>query len=124
LNRLLMEGHEGFDEEKAELLLTGLAVSSYIQADDTGACHQGKTGVCTHIGNPWFAWFESTGSKSRINFLQLLQADHHDYLLNEEAFEYIQAQKLAQDPLEKLQSGVYWMSITLAGRFGSIYMTG
>ncbi len=27
LNRLLMEGHEGFDEEKAELLSMGLAVS-------------------------------------------------------------------------------------------------
>ncbi len=105
LNRLLMEGHEGFDEEKAELLSTGLAVSPYIQVDDTGARHQGKTGVCTHIGNPWFAWFESTESKSRINFLQLLQADHHDYILNEDALDYLQAQQLAQDPLAKLRSG-------------------
>jgi len=106
LNRLLLEGHECFDEEKAELLSTGLEVSPYIQVDDTGARHQGKTGVCTHIGNPWFAWFESTESKSRINFLQLLQADHRDYILNEEALYYMQAQKLPQDPLEKLRSGV------------------
>jgi hypothetical protein len=28
--------------------------------DDTGARHKGKNGYCTHIGNEWFAWFEST----------------------------------------------------------------
>mgnify|MGYP000402733892 CR=1 FL=1 len=105
LNRLLVEGHESFDEEKAELLSTGLEVSPYIQADDTGARHQGKTGICTHIGNPWFAWFESTESKSRINFLQLLQAGQHDYILNEEAFDYMEVHKLAQEPLAKLRSG-------------------
>ncbi len=105
LNRLLLEGHECFDDEKAEILSTGLEVSPYIQADDTGARHQGRTGVCTHIGNPWFAWFESTESKSRINFLQLLQAGQHDYILNEEAFDYLQAQKLPQEPLAKLRSG-------------------
>jgi len=103
LNRLLLEGHECFDEEKAELLSTGLEVSPYIQVDDTGARHQGKTGVCTHIGHPWF---ESTESKSRINFLQRRQADHQNYILNEEALDYMQAQNLAQAPLEKRRSRV------------------
>jgi hypothetical protein len=48
--------------------------SSYINVDDTGARHQGKNGVCTHIGNDLFAWFESASSKSRTNFLTLLCA--------------------------------------------------
>jgi hypothetical protein len=51
----------------------GLAVSSYIGTDDTGARHQGKNGYCTAIGNDLFAYFESTASKSRLNFLQVLQ---------------------------------------------------
>lgn len=42
--------------------------------DDSGARHQGRNGDVTQIGNDWFAWFASTGSKSRINFLELLQA--------------------------------------------------
>ena len=45
-------------------------MSSQIHVDDTGARHNGRNGVCTHIGNEWFAYFESTESKSRINFLE------------------------------------------------------
>ena len=84
LNHLLTETKEMFHEEKNEILSTGLAVSPYINVDDTGARHKGGNGYCTHIGNEFFAWFESTGSKSRINFLQLLQAGHQDYVLDRE----------------------------------------
>jgi len=110
LNHLLLDGHEDFDKEKDELLPAGLAASSYINVDDTGARHQGKTGVCTHIGNPWFAWFKSTESKSRINFLELLQAGKHDYLINEDALAYMTAQKLPEASFEKLQTGAYGFS--------------
>jgi hypothetical protein len=51
-------------------------VSHYLQTDDTGARHGGKNGYCTYIGNEFFAWFESTQSKSRVNFLSLLRAGH------------------------------------------------
>ena len=75
VNRLLTEKKDIFHQEKKEILSTGLSVSSYIHVDDTGARHQGKNGYCTHIGNELFAWFSSTGSKSRINFLELLQME-------------------------------------------------
>ena len=71
LSCLLTENKESFHDEKEEILDTGLQVSRYVQVDDTGARHQGKNGYCTHIGNEWFAWFESTESTSRINFLKL-----------------------------------------------------
>ena len=44
LNQLLTEGHEPFHDEKVEIKATGLAVSRYFQADDTGARHQGWKG--------------------------------------------------------------------------------
>jgi hypothetical protein len=106
LNRLLTEGKESFHQEKASLLSTGFQVSSYINVDDTGARHQGKNGYCTHIGNEFFAWFESTGSKSRINFLELLRASHQDYILDDNAFAYMKKQKLPQTPLSLLGQGV------------------
>lgn len=55
LNRLLIEDKEEFHTEKTEILSAGLSVSSYIQVDDTGARHQGKTGYCTFIGNDLFS---------------------------------------------------------------------
>ena len=95
LNRLLTENKEDFHHEKSSLLPAGLSVSSYIQVDDTGARHQGKNGYCTFIGNELFSWFESTGSKSRINFLELLHTGYDDYLLTEESFSYLKRYKVA-----------------------------
>lgn len=102
LHRLITEGKEYFHREKDHILRVGLRVSGHIQTDDTGSRHQGKNGYCTYIGNQWFAWFQSTESKSRINFLQLLRAGHKDYVLNGPALEYMTAQKLPKQVLGKL----------------------
>ena len=76
LHHILTENKERFHQEKDELLTAGLTVSSYIGTDDTGARHQGKNGYCTVIGNDLFAYFESTDSKSRLNFLEVLQGSN------------------------------------------------
>jgi len=73
INHLLLSGKDRFHCEKDTLLQTGLAVSPYITVDDSGARHQGKNGYVTQMGNEFFAWFQSTDSKSRINFLELLR---------------------------------------------------
>jgi len=99
LNRLLTEGHEEFHAEKAELLRVGLAVSSYINVDDTAARHQGQNGYCTHIGNELFTWFSSTESKSRINFLELLRAGQTDYVIDAAARAYMTHQQLPKAQL-------------------------
>lgn len=104
LHRLVTEGKERFHQEKAEILRVGLLVSRHIHADDTGARHQGQNGVCTHIGNEWFAWFESTRSKSRINFLTLLRSGFADFVLNDAALEYMAGQKLPQALLAQLRA--------------------
>jgi hypothetical protein len=105
LHRILTENKEQFHQEKAELLATGLLVSSYIGTDDTGARHRGHNGYCTVIGNDLFAYFESTDSKSRLNFLQVLQGGRRDYALNEMALAYWKRQKLAAAIVEQLTQG-------------------
>ena len=102
LHTMITAGKERFHREKDEILQVGLRVSRHVHTDDTGARHKGKNGVCTHIGNEWFAWFESTESKSRLNFLQLLRSGHTDYVLNDAALEYMVAQKLPQSILLRL----------------------
>jgi hypothetical protein len=102
LHRLITEGKETFHREKDEILRVGLRVSGHVHADDTGARHRGKNGYTTHIGNEWFAWFQTTESKSRINFLELLRGPHTDYVLSGEALEYMAARNLARPALEKL----------------------
>ncbi len=103
LNRLLVEGQEHFHGEKAELKAVVLAVSSYIQTDDTGARHQGNNGYCTYLGNEYFAWFESTESKSRINFLECLQPERR-YVINTAVLSYLAERGLAECHCQVLQA--------------------
>jgi hypothetical protein len=105
INRLLTEGHDGFHQEKAALLAAGLAVSSYVGVDDTGARHQGHNGVCTALGNDLFAYFESTDSKSRLNFLTVLRGTSDGYAINEVTLAYWGRQQLAPDLVESLGAG-------------------
>jgi hypothetical protein len=102
LSNMLIEGKATFHKEKDRILAAGLEVSNYINVDDTGARHNGKNGYCTHIGNESFSWFESTESKSRINFLKLLRAGNSDCVINMDAISYMQENKLPQKPLEAL----------------------
>lgn len=85
LNRILVEDKDTYHEEKREILRVGLEVSSYINTDDTSARHQGVNSYCTHIGNEWFAWFETTPRKNRVNFLELLRGSQTEYILSSEA---------------------------------------
>ncbi len=109
LSQLLTHDLDEFHAEKADLLHHGLRLSSYIQADDTGARHAGEAGYCTHIGNELFAWFESTASKSRINFLELLsQSIEQHYVINEGALEYMQHQQLPNYIVDQLEDKQVW----------------
>jgi phosphoglycolate phosphatase-like HAD superfamily hydrolase len=100
INEMLLTGHEVFHEEKDQLLPAALEVSAYLNVDDTGARHQGRNGYCTHIGNEFFASFTSTPSKSRINFLRLLQAPRGDHVLNGDALFAMECYGLPQDLLQ------------------------
>src|ERR1017187_1420743 len=105
LSRILTEGKEAFHQEKAELLPAALAVSAYVQVDDTGARHQGHNGACTQVGNELFAFFASTESKSRLNFLEILRRPHTDYVINKTAVAYWRRQKLPKAIVGRLRRG-------------------
>jgi hypothetical protein len=105
LSRILTEGKGAFHREKDELLPAALAVSSYIEVDDTGARHRGHTGSCTQIGNDLFASFASTASKSRLNFLEVLRGPRTDYVINRTAVAYWRRQKLPRAMVDRLRRG-------------------
>ena len=105
LNRILVEDKEKYHQEKQNILRVGLKVSSYINTLDTSARHQGVNSYCTHIGNEWFAWFETTPRKNRINFLELLRGEKSDYVLSSEALTYIAEHNFPQ---------AYWHKLSLS----------
>jgi hypothetical protein len=105
LHRILTENHEPFHHEKDEVRAAGLAASSYIGTDDTGARHRGKNGYCTVIGNDLFACFESTACKSRLNFLQVLHGPEPHYAINETTLAYWDRYELSVELATQLTQG-------------------
>ena len=103
LSRIITHGHKHFHQEKESLLSESLQEAPYLQTDDTGARHKGQNGYCTFIGNHLFSYFQSTGSKSRINFLEVLSVNP-SYLFNEDALAYGQAQGLTAKNIEIIAS--------------------
>jgi hypothetical protein len=92
--RLLNDGQEAFIDEARDVLRAGLTSAPWLTVDDTGARHKAKNGYCTQIGNDHVAWFGTTGSKSRHNFLDLLRAGHADYVINDAALAYMRTRAL------------------------------
>jgi hypothetical protein len=94
----LIENKTSFHDDKKAIYDAGMLVSSYLQVDDTGARHKGKNGFCTYIGNDYFAYFQSTGSKSRANFLSCLQGTTEPvYLLDDDTLIYLFKQNVSSE---------------------------
>lgn len=77
-----------FEDELLEVVKQGMAVSNEIRTDDTSSRHQGKNGFCNCISSEFFTYFKTTSSKSRINFLKVLQLDEQGYVFNLDAIAY------------------------------------
>ena len=102
LVRLLIGAQDDFLNEARDVLRAGLASAAWITVDDTGARHKATNGFCTQVGNAHFAWFGTTDSKSRTNFLELLRAGHGDYVVNAEALAYMRRRGLPGPVIARL----------------------
>jgi len=100
--RLLIERQDGFLAEARDVLRAGLSSAAWITVDDTGARHKATNGFCTQMGNAHFAWFGTTQSKSRLNFLDLLRAGHGNYVINAEALTYMRGRALSGPVITRL----------------------
>ena len=95
VGRFLNTDTGGIVAEQQEVLRAGMETAAWINVDDTGARHKAENGYCTAIGNDLFANFRSTGSKSRLDFLEHLCAGEGVYTLNEAALDYMGRRKLS-----------------------------
>lgn len=82
IHNLLMNESEQYRAESEKILTAGIEEAPYIRTDDTGAKHQHKSEYCTHIGGEYFAYYKTTSSKSRANFLKILLQGKEGYSIN------------------------------------------
>lgn len=89
INNILVNSEKLFTQEYQNIFQAGLKTAKYVQADDTGAIHQNKNGVCTHIGNELFSYFVTTDSKSRLNLFHIFNQNKHEYTINDTVRAYM-----------------------------------
>jgi Transposase IS66 family len=89
INAILTKNLDLFHAEVDELLPAGVMASPQLLTDDTGGRHKGVNQYTTIIGNDYFSVFTTTESKSRINFLKLLQGNKEHYVINEDTIAYL-----------------------------------
>lgn len=82
VHHILMSESAAYSQASEAILTAGIEEASYIRADDTGAKHQHKNNYCTHIGGKYFAYYKTTSSKSRENFLKILLQGKEGYVIN------------------------------------------
>lgn len=95
INAILNENNAAFHQEKQGLLDKAIALKEELRTDDTGARHEFKNGYCNCINSDLFTYFETSFSKSRINFLSILRQDRSDYVLNQSALDYMKSEGLS-----------------------------
>lgn len=83
VHNILMKESAGYESSSEEILAAGLTEAPFIRTDDTGAKHKHKNGICTHIGGEYFAYYKTTFSKSRENFLRILLQGREGYWIND-----------------------------------------
>lgn len=90
VHEILMESTKKLESEYNNIAEEGFK-SEQLKTDDTGARFEKKNWFTTVIQNEFFAYFKTTPTKSRKNFLLILQQSKTQYALNKFAYDYLRS---------------------------------
>ena len=103
VNHILLNEAEAYSSASEEILTAGLKNAPHIGADDTGEKHQHKNSYCTYIGGKFFAYYKTSYSKSRENFLKILLQGKEGYHINDAMIWHLFQSGVEDDVLNLLE---------------------
>lgn len=105
LSDMLIKNHEPFHAEKDALYEAGLNSSPWQHIDDTSTRVNGQNQFCHIVCNPLYTAYFTTPHKSRLTVLDVLRNfGPRTFLLNKEAFRYIEIFKLPKPVVHQLST--------------------
>ena len=105
LSNLLIKDREMFHQEKDALYEAGLKSSPWQHIDDTSTRVNGQNQYCQILCNPFYTAYFTTKDKSRLTVMDVLQNfGPRTFLLNEEAFSYIDVFRLPIPVVRQLKT--------------------
>lgn len=102
IHTILMEAAGKFAPEIEKVRTEGLKAKQ-LQVDDTGARFRKENWFTSVLQNELFAYFKTTPTKSRKNFLLVLQGPKQYYALNEATIAYLKGMKVRPVLVTKLE---------------------
>ncbi len=103
LSDMLIKNHDMFHAEKDALYEAGLNSSPWQNIDDTSMRVNGQNQFCHIVCNPLYSAYFTTPHKNRLTVLDVLKNfAARTFLLNEEAFRYIDIFKLPKAVVQQL----------------------
>ena len=104
VSNFLVKNQEVFHQEKDAVYDAGLRSSPWQQIDETGTRQDGDNKHCHIVCNPLFTAYFTTSDKSRLSVLDVLtNFRERVYLLNAEAFGYLETFGLSAAVIEGLK---------------------
>jgi hypothetical protein len=105
LSNFLIKNHGAFHQEKDDLYEAGLKSSPWHHIDDTSTRVNGQNQYCQILCNPLYTAYFTTPNKSRLTVIDVLRNFRdRTFLLNEEAFGYVDAFKLPAPVVQVLHA--------------------
>jgi len=103
LSDMLIKDQDPFHAEKDALYEAGLNSSPWQHIDDTSTRVNGQNQYCHILCNPLYTAYFTTPHKSRLTVLDILRNfTPRTFLLNQEAFDYIEIFKLPKPVVQQL----------------------
>ncbi len=90
-------------EEKSAIVKAGLKSTPYQNLDDTSGREKGQNRYVNVLTNDYFAAFFTLPSKDRLSIIEMLSVDGMKFLLNNTAFELMEAMHLPDKHLNHLK---------------------
>ncbi len=105
LSNFLIKDHDGFHKEKDDLYEAGLRSSPWQHIDETTTRVKAQNYYCQILCNPLYTAYFTTENKSRLTVIDVLtNFRQRSFLLNTEAFTYIDIFKLPAQAIQQLRS--------------------
>jgi hypothetical protein len=105
LSHFLIKDHDAFHKEKDDLYEAGLRSSPWQHIDETTTRVNAQNYYCQILCNPLYTAYFTTENKSRLTVIDVLtNFRERTFLLNTEAFTYIDIFKLPAPVIQRLRS--------------------
>ncbi|MFW6148148.1 MAG: bZIP transcription factor [Thermodesulfobacteriota bacterium] len=105
ISNLLIKNHETFHAEKNALYEAGLNSTPWQNIDDTSTRVNGQNQFCHILCNPFYTAYFTSPRKDRLTVLDVLKNfAPRTFVLNEEAFGYIDIFKLPKAVVQQLRT--------------------